>query len=42
MKNILPDTEIINVSKSVSYTDDKVLVTVTVETLEDIGVKVSI
>ena len=42
MKNILPDTEVINVSKSVSYTEDKVLVTVTVETLEDIGVKVSI
>lgn len=42
MKNILPDTEIINVSKSVSYTSDKVFVTVTVEALEDIGVKVSI
>ena len=40
MKNILSDTEIINVSKSVTYTDDKVLVTVTLETLEDIGVKV--
>jgi len=42
MKNIFPDTEIINVSKSVSYSADKVWVTVTVETLEDIGVKVSI
>lgn len=34
------DAEILNVSKSVAYTDEKVIVTVTIETLEDIGIKI--
>lgn len=39
MKNIKEDTQIINTSKSVSYAEDKVIVTVTIEAIEDIGIK---
>lgn len=43
-KNIVDEipsgAEIINVSKSVSYTEEKVIVTVIVESIEDIGVEV--
>ena len=44
-KNIVDEmprnAEIINVSKSVAYTNEKVIVTVTVESIEEIGVEVS-
>lgn len=33
------DAEILDISKSVAYTEDKVIVTVTVECLEEIGIK---
>ncbi len=39
MRNIKEDTQVINTSKSVSYAEDKVIVTVTIEAIEDIGVK---
>ena len=43
-KNIIDempeDAEIINTSKSVAYTDEKVIVTVTIECIEEIGVEV--
>lgn len=40
MNQVPDDAEIFNVSKSVTYTDEKVFVTVTVESIEEIGVKV--
>jgi len=33
------DAEIINIFKDITYTDDKVIVTVTVESIEEIGIK---
>ena len=33
------EAEILDVSKSVAYTEDKVIVTVIVECLEEIGIK---
>jgi len=41
MDEVPSDAEILNVFKNVTYTSDKVIVTVTVESIEEIGVKVS-
>lgn len=35
------NVEILNVSKSTTYTDEKIIVTVTIESLEEIGVEIS-
>lgn len=41
IQNEMPENaEVLNVSKSVAYTEDKVIVTVTVESLEEIGVEI--